>query len=70
MYKDENFAINLICPKFFSLLLTYKIRIGVTERGSLKNIRKRCISIYSKVVHNIKMPFAYSEFTMHMQNQL
>ena len=38
---DENFAINLIHPKFLSLLLTDKIPIGVTERGSLKNIPKR-----------------------------
>ena len=45
-------------------------RIGVTERGSFKNIRKRCISRSSKAVHNIKLPLTYSEFTVHMQNQL
>ena len=37
-YIDEDFAINLIRPKFLSLLLTGKIRIGVTERGSFKKI--------------------------------
>ena len=36
VYIDEDFAINLIRPKFLSLLLTGKIRIGVTEWGSLK----------------------------------
>ena len=41
IYKD--FAINWICPKFLSLLMTGKIRIGVTERGNFKN--------YSEVVH-------------------
>ena len=50
--------------------MTGIIRIGVTERGSFKNIRKRCISRSSKAVHNIKMPLTYSEFTMQMQNQL
>ena len=54
--------------KFHQIL--YKIRIGMTGRGSLKSIRKRCIKRYSKVVHNIKMPFAYSEFKVHMPNQL
>ena len=50
--------------------MTGIIRIGVTERGSLKNIRKRCISRSSKAVHNVKLPLSYSEFTVHMQNQL
>ena len=51
--------------------MTGTIRIGVTERGSFKkNIRKRCISRSSKAVHNIKLPFTYSEFTVHIQNQL
>ena len=36
VYIDEDFAINWIRPKFLSPLLTGKIRIGVTERGSLK----------------------------------
>ena len=70
VYKDEDFAINWIRPKFLSLLLTGIIRIGVTERGSFKNIRERCISRSSKAVHNIKLTLTYSEFTMHMQNQL
>ena len=46
------------------------ISIGVTERGSLKIIRKWCISHSSKAVNEIKMPLTYSEFTVHMQNQL
>ena len=51
--------------------MTGIIRIGVTERGSFKkNIRNRCIPRSSKAVHNIKVPLTYSEFTMHMQNQL
>ena len=50
--------------------MTGIIRIGVTERGSFKNIRKLCISRSSKAVHNIKLPLTYSEFTVHMQNQL
>ena len=50
--------------------MTGLIRIGVTERGSFKNIRKRCISRSSKAVQNIKLPLTYSEFTVHMQNQL
>ena len=43
VYIDEDFAINLIHPKFLSLLLTGKILIGVTERGSFKK--------YSEAVH-------------------
>ena len=39
VYIDEDFAINWIRPEFLSILLTGKIRIGVTERGSLKDIR-------------------------------
>ena len=47
--------------------MTGIIRIGVTERGSFKkNIRKRS----SKAAQNIKLPLTYSEFTVHMQNQL
>ena len=42
-----------------------KIRIGVTERGSLKIFDRS-----SKAAHNIKLSLAYSEFTVHMQNQL
>ena len=51
--------------------MTGIIRIGVTERGSFKkNIRKRCISRSSKAVHKMKLQLTYSEFTVHMQNQL
>ena len=50
--------------------MTGIIRIGVTERGSFKKIRKRCISRSSKAVHNIKLQLTYLEFTVHMQNQL
>ena len=50
--------------------MTGIIRIGVTERGHLKNIRKRCLSRSSKAVQNMKPPPTYSEFTVHMQNQL
>ena len=51
--------------------MTCIIRIGVTERGTVsKNIQKWCISRFSKAVHNIKLPLTYSEFTVHMQNQL
>ena len=50
--------------------MTGIIRIGVTERGSLKiNIRKQCIFRSSKAVHNINLPLTYSEFTVYMQNQ-
>ena len=38
MYIDEDVSINLIRPKFLSLLMTGIIRIGVTERGSFKKI--------------------------------
>ena len=50
----------LNCLKSLIILLTSKINMCVTERGSLKNIRKQCISCFSKVVHNIKLPYAYS----------
>ena len=36
VFIDEDFAINLIRPKFLSLLMTGIICIGVTERGSFK----------------------------------
>ena len=36
VYIDEHFAINLIRPKFLSILLAGKIRIGVAEMGSLE----------------------------------
>ena len=51
--------------------MTGIIRIGVTERGSFKQYSEAVhISRSSKAVHNIKLPFTYSEFTVHMQNQL
>ena len=50
--------------------MTGIIRIGVTERGNFKNIRRRCISRSSKAVQNMKLPLTYSEFTVHMQIQL
>ena len=51
--------------------MTGIVCICVTERGSLKkNIRKRCISRSSKAVQNIKLPLTYSEFTVHIENQL
>ena len=43
VYIDADFAINLIRPKFLSLLMTDIIRIGVTERGSFNK--------YSEAVH-------------------
>ena len=71
VYIDEDFAINEIRPKFLSLLLTGITRIGVTERGSFKKYSgRRCISRSSKAVQNIKLPITYSEYTVHMQNQL
>ena len=42
-YVDEDLALNRIRPKFLSLLLTGKVSIGVTERGSFKK--------YSEAVH-------------------
>ena len=45
--------------------MTGIILIGVTERGSLKIFRSG-----AKAVHNKKLPLTYSEFTVHMQNQL
>ena len=43
---DEDFAINLIRPEFLNILLTGKICIGMTERGSQKIfvIHKMCIT--------------------------
>ena len=62
---DENFAMNLIRPKFLSLLLTGKICIGMDRKGYSKKNCKWWISRYSKVVYNIKLPVAYSDFTAH-----
>ena len=46
--------------------MTGIIRIGVTERGSFKKI----LGSDAYPMHNIKLPLTYSEFTVHMQNQL
>ena len=51
--------------------MTGIIRVGVTERGSFKKIfGSGAYSRSSKAVYNIKLPLTYSEFTVHMQNQL
>ena len=65
VYKDENFAMNLIRPKFLSLLLTDEICIGVDRK-----VYSQKVFVSSKLLHNIKLPDAYSEFTAHTQNQL
>ena len=71
MYIDEDFAINRFRPNFLSLLMTGISRIGVTERDSFKEYSEAVhILFLTKAVHNIKLPFTYSEFTVHMQNQL
>ena len=49
--------------------MTGIIRIGVTERGSFKKYSE-AVHPTLKAVHNIKLPLTYSEFTLHMQNQL
>ena len=44
---------------------------GVTERGTFKKYLEGVhIPFLTKAVHNIKLPLKYSEFTVHMQNQL
>ena len=40
------------------------------RKGIFKKYSKAVISRYSKVVYNIKLPFAYSDFTVHMLSQL
>ena len=51
--------------------MTGIIRIGVTERGSFKKYSKAVpISLFKGCAQNIKLPLTYSEFTVHMQNQL
>ena len=40
----------------------------MTERGNFKIYSEAVRS--SKAVYNIKLPLTYSEFTVHMQNQL
>ena len=43
-------------------------RKGVTSFK--KKIGERCIFRSLKAMHNIKLSLTYSEFTVHMQNQL
>ena len=62
MYIHENFAMNLIRPKFLSLLLTGEICIGVDRKGYTQRIRKWRISRYSKVVYNLELPDAYCTY--------
>ena len=70
VYIDEDFAINWICLKFLSLLLTGKIRIGVTERGSFKKyseavhipLFKGCAK-HKTAVNILRIYFAYAEST-------
>ena len=51
--------------------MTGIIRIGVTERGSFKQYSEAVhIPLFKGCAKNIKLPFTYSEFTVHMQNQL
>ena len=51
--------------------MTGIIRIGVTERGSFKKYSEAVhIPSFTKAVHKIKLPLTYSEFTVHMQDQL
>ena len=50
--------------------MTGIIRFGVAERGIFKKYSKPAYSRSSKAVYNIKLPLTYSEFTVHMQNQL
>ena len=71
MYIDEDFAINEIRPKFLSLLLTGITRIGVTERGSFKKYSGcGAYPVLQRLCKNIKLLLTYSEYTVHMQNQL
>ena len=42
----------------------------IINGGGIKNTQKQCISPFSKAEHNIKLLLTYSEFTVHMQNQL
>ena len=51
--------------------MTGIIRIGVTERGSFKKYSEAVhIPVLQKALYHIKLPLTYSEFTVHMQNQL
>ena len=50
--------------------MTGIIRIGMTKRGSFKKYSEAVHIRSSKAVQNIKLLLTYSEFTVHMQNQL
>ena len=51
--------------------MTGIIRIGVTERGSFIIYSEAVhIPVLQRLVYNRKLPLTYSEFTVHMQNQL
>ena len=50
--------------------MTGIIRVGVTERGSFKKYSEAVHIPLLNAVHNIKLPLTWSEFTVHMQNQL
>ena len=51
--------------------MTGIIGIGVTERGSLQKIfGSGAYPALQTLCKNIKLPLTYSEFTVHMQNQL
>ena len=66
LFIDEAFPINIIRPKFLSLLLTGKFRRGAAERVPLKRIFTSGVN--SAAVHIIFLPFAYPECTLHLQN--
>ena len=71
MYIYEAFEINLIQPKFLSLLLTGKFRRRRDRKGSSqKNIRRVRIYSYSTAVNSIILPYVDSECTVHIQNLL
>ena len=50
--------------------MTGIIRIGVTERGSFKKYSEAVHIPFFKGCAKHKAAVTYSEFTMHMQNQL
>ena len=50
--------------------MTGIIHIGVTERGSFKKYSETVHIPLFKGLQNMKLPLTYSEFTVHMQNQL
>ena len=50
--------------------MTDIIRIGVTERGSFKKYSEAVHIPLFKGLEKMRLPLTYSEFTVHMQNQL